>query len=121
MAEELEEKMSEVTKILIAFVLVMIVGGIIIATSGVSKEKQASNAVLTHYSNMSRMAGIQCPIAVLKHTGEKAYVRFGNAESDKETYITLTYKGEKKFSTATCTIDRLGKVTKVVVDGKDMM
>ena len=123
MAEErkLEEKMSEVTKILIAFVLVMITGGVIIATSGVSKDQQASNAVLTHYSNMSRMAGIQCPIAILKHTGEKAYVRFGNADSDKETYITLTYKGEEKFTTASCTIDRLGKVTKVVVDGKDML
>lgn len=122
MAEErkLEEKMSEVTKILIAFVLVMITGGVIIATSGVSDEQRASNAVLTHYSNMSRIAGYQCPTAVLKHTGEKAYI-VEKTDSDKETYLTLTYKGEEKFSTASCTIDRLGKVTQVVVDGKDMM
>ncbi|MDP7537074.1 MAG: hypothetical protein QF470_04515 [Methylococcales bacterium] len=119
MAEELEEKMSEVTKILIAFVLVMIVGGVIIATSGTTNEQKASNAVLTHYANMSRIAMYQCPRAVQKQTGEKAYV-VKKTDSDKETYITLTYSGDKAFSTASCTIDRLGKVTKLVVDGKDI-
>ena len=115
-----EEKMSEVTKILIAFVCVMITGGVIIATSGVSNEQKASNAVLTHYSNMSRIAQHQCPKAILKHTGEKAYV-VSNTESDKETYVTLSYEGSEKFSTASCSIDRFGKVTQVVVDGKEML
>jgi hypothetical protein len=36
-----EEKMSEVTKILIAFVCVMITGGVIIATSGVYNESKS--------------------------------------------------------------------------------
>jgi hypothetical protein len=115
-----EEKMSEVTKILIAFVCVMITGGVIIATSGVSNEKRASNAVLTHYSNMSRIAQYQCPKAILKHTGEKAYV-VSNSESDKDTFVTLTYDGSDKFSKASCSIDRFGKVTQVVVDGKEML
>ncbi len=120
MAEENEDKMSEVTKILIAFVCVMVVGGIIIATSGVSDEQKASNAVLTHYSNMSRIAQYQCPKAILKHTGEKAYI-VSNTDSDKETYVTLSYDGSEKFSKASCSIDQFGKVTQVVVDGKDML
>jgi len=53
MVEEFEnEKMSEVTKIIIAFVCVMVVGGIIIATSGVTEEQKASNAVLMQYNNL---------------------------------------------------------------------
>ncbi len=75
---------------------------------------------MTHYSNMSRIAQYQCPKAILKHTGEKAYM-VSNSESDKETYVTLSYEGTETFSKASCSIDRLGKVTQVLVDGKEML
>ena len=121
MVEEFEnEKISEVTKILIAFVCVMVVGGIIIATSGVTEEQKASNAVLMQYNNLSRIAQYQCPRVILKHTGEKPYV-VNNSDSDKQTYVTLTYKGDNEFSESICTVGRLGKVAKLLVDGKKII
>jgi hypothetical protein len=121
MVEEFEnEKISEVTKILIAFVCVMVVGGIIIATSGVTEEQKASNAVLMQYSNLSRIAQYQCPRVILKHTGEKPYV-VKNSDSDKQSYVTLTYKGDNEFSESICTVGRLGKVAKLLVDGKKII
>jgi hypothetical protein len=35
--------------------------------------------------------------------------------------VTLTYKGDNEFSESICTVDRLGKVAKLLIDGKEII
>ncbi|MDP7537229.1 MAG: hypothetical protein QF470_05325 [Methylococcales bacterium] len=84
------------------------------------EEQKAFNAVLMHYNNLSRIAQYQCPRVILKHTDEKPYV-VKNSDSDKQAYMTLTYRGDNEFSESICTVARLGKVAKLLVDGRKII
>ena len=119
MAEE--EKMSEATKIIFAFVGVMIVGFIIVGTSGVTEDQKKSNAGMMHYSNLSRMSTVRCPKAVKKHTGQQVYA-ISNTITDKQTYFTVEYTNSSDaFKKASCTINQMGVLTELVIDGKKVI
>lgn len=121
MAEE--EKMSEVTKVIYAFVGVMIVGFIIVGTSGVTEQQAQDNASMMHYSNLSRMSTIKCPKAIIKHTGAAPTTAFQikNTITDKESYFTVEYAKTDFFETTTCTVNQLGVLTKLIVDGNTVI
>lgn len=121
MAEK--EKTSEATKIIFAFVGVMIVGFIIVGTSGLSEQQQQDNASMMHYSNLSRMSTIKCPKAIKKHSNAPVAMVFQitNTITDKQTYFTVEYAKTEVFETASCSIDQFGALTKLIIDGKTVI
>jgi len=69
---------------------------------------------------MSKMASSKCPKAIKKHTGKPVFFP-SNTESDKETYITLTWEGGKNdnFKTAVCRFERAkGGIAELRIDGE---
>ncbi|NOT85504.1 MAG: hypothetical protein HOP02_12155 [Methylococcaceae bacterium] len=86
-----------------------------------SPEIVAERTRLLTFSSMQGMAGQKCPVAIRNETGTEVYFPTGN-ESDKETYVTLNYKGTEKgdkFKTASCTLSlELGGISKLIIDDK---
>lgn len=120
MAEEEKEKMSEVTKVIFAFVGVMIIGFVLVGTSGLSDQQKQDNASMMHYSNLSRMSTIKCPKAIKKLTGAIIY-QIADTVSDKVSYLTVKYDKTDKFENASCTIDQMGVLVELIVDGKTLI
>ena len=118
MAEE--EKMSEVTKVIFAFVGIMLIGFLIVGTSGLSEKQQQDNAGMMHYSNLSRMSTIKCPKAIKKHLNAAVatILQIAKTDSDKQTYFKVDYQKTDVFETASCTIDQFGVLTKMTIDGE---
>lgn len=86
-----------------------------------SPEIVAEKTRLLTLSSMQGMAGQKCPLAVKKETGTEVYFP-SSTETDKETYVTLNYKGTEKgdnFKTASCTLAlELGGISKLIIDDK---
>lgn len=89
-----------------------------------SPEIVAEKTRLMTFSSMQGMAGQKCPVAIKNLTGTEVYFPTGN-QSDKETYVTLTYKGTEKgdkFKTAVCTLTlALGGISKLIIDDEVMI
>lgn len=121
MAEE--EKMSEVTKVIFAFVGVMLIGFFIVGTSGETEQQQQDNAGLMHYSNLSRMSTIKCPKAIKKHLNASIHTTFQiiDTRTDRQSYFTVDYSKTKVFEKATCTINQFGVLTDLSIDGKTIV
>ncbi|NOT83811.1 MAG: hypothetical protein HOP02_03315 [Methylococcaceae bacterium] len=107
---------------LIAVVIGMFVLGFIMV--GVGKEGDSPDVIaertrLLTFSSMQGMASQKCPVAIKNKTGTEVYFPTSN-ESDKDTYVTLNYKGTEKgdkFKTASCTLTlALGGISKLVID-----
>ncbi|MCX7089067.1 MAG: hypothetical protein NTV00_13570 [Methylococcales bacterium] len=84
-----------------------------------SPEVVAERTRLLTFSSMQGMAGQKCPVAIRNKTGTEVYFPTSN-ESDKETYVTLYYKGTEKgdkFKNASCTLTlALGGISKLIID-----
>lgn len=114
--------MSETTKIVAAVVSVFVMGFLLV---GLNKEKATpaeaeAAANIRNYVNIQTMATQKCPEAIKKATGEQVFFPSGT-ESDKETYITLKWVGDKdnKFKSASCTLKAaLGGISELVIDDK---
>jgi hypothetical protein len=119
MAEE-EEKMSEVTKVIFAFVGVMIIGFILVGTSGLTEQQKQDNAGMMHLSNLSRMSTIKCPKAIKKLTGAIIY-QIADTVTDKQTYFTVKYGKTDKFESASCTVNQMGVLSELIVDGETLI
>jgi hypothetical protein len=123
MSEETEEKMSDATKLMWAVLGVFVVGFIVVAVSKQESPQQAeAQSMLRNYVAIQQMANQKCPAAILKETGEEVFFPSEDPQTDKETYITLKWKGEKKFKEASCTLHgSLGGISELVIDGKTII
>jgi hypothetical protein len=113
--------MTENQKVMAAVFGVFVVGFIMV---GLSKQDESPDMIaartqLLVLSSMQGMASQKCPLAIKNKTGSEVYFPSSN-ESDKETYVTLNYKGGEKgdnFKTASCTLTlELGGISKLVID-----
>ncbi|MEQ1529837.1 MAG: hypothetical protein ABL925_11010 [Methylococcales bacterium] len=113
--------MSETAKIVAAIVAVFVMGFVLVgANKEVSKEESEASANIRNYVAIQTMANQKCPEAIKKETGEQVFFPSGT-ESDKESYITLKWVGDKdnKFKTASCTLKAsLGGISELVIDDK---
>ncbi len=115
--------MGENQKIMAAVFGVFVLGFIMV---GLSKQDESPEIVaertrLLTLSSMQGMAGQKCPLAIKKETNTEVYFPVSN-ETDKESYVTLHYKGTEKgdkFKTASCTVAlELGGISKLIIDDK---
>jgi hypothetical protein len=111
--------MTEAQKIMIAIVGAIIIGFIMVGNSKVqtTEEKEAA-AQIRAIVAMQEMAGQKCPKIIQEKTGTQVYFP-SKTESDKATYITLQWIGEKdsNFKTASCTLAvSIGGISKLVID-----
>jgi hypothetical protein len=115
--------MGDGQKLMVTVLGAFIVGFILV---GLSKEEESPDVMaertkLLTFSSMQGMASQKCPHAIKNKTGTEVYFPSSN-ESDKETYVTLNYKGTEKgdkFKTASCTLLlELGGISKLVIDGE---
>jgi hypothetical protein len=113
-------KMSEAQKIMLAVVAVFVMGFVMV---GLSKEDQPVEQVeaaakIRNNVAMQTMANEKCPPKIKEETGEQVFFP-SEVESDKETYVTLKWVGEKGFKTASCTLHAsLGGISELIIDDK---
>jgi hypothetical protein len=105
-----------------AAVVGMFVVGFIMV--GSSKEKSTaqleSESMIRSVVAMQEMAGQKCPTAIKNRTGDQVFFP-SETDTDKETYVTMKWVGEKTdhFKTASCTLHiTLGGISKLVIDDK---
>ncbi len=117
--------MSETQKLMIAVLGVFVVGFIMVgANKTQTDEEQESSAMVRAVVAMQTMAGQKCPALIEKHTGSAIDSLVSRTESDKATYTTLEWVGDKddNFKLATCTLHvSLGGISKLVIDGKTII
>ena len=73
---------------------------------------------------MQGMASRKCPKLIKKYSGSHPTSLVSRTDSDRATYLTLEWKGDKtdNFKLATCTLQvSLGGISKLVIDGKVMV
>jgi hypothetical protein len=123
MSEENEEKMSDATKLMWAVIGVFVIGFIVVGVSKQESPQQVeAQSMLRNYVAIQQMANQKCPAAILKETGEEVFFPAEDPKTDKETYITLKWKGEKKFKEASCTLHgSLGGISELIIDGKTLI
>lgn len=115
--------MSNTAKLIIAFLGFIVIGFVIVGTSEKSEEEKKNDAFVSGYGTMSSMASKKCPQAIKKHTGKSVFFPT-KTESDKQTYITLTWEGGKddNFKTAVCRFERArGGIAELVIDGETVI
>lgn len=114
--------MSETSKLMWAVIGVFVIGFIVVAVSKQESPEQMEGAsMVRNYVAIQTMASQKCPAAILKETGEEVYSPSETA-SDKETYITLKWIGEKSFKNASCTVHAtLGGISELIIDGKTII
>ena len=111
--------MTETSKLMWAVLGVFVIGFLVV---GVSKqettEQKEAASMIRNYVTIQAMANQKCPAAILKETGEEVYFP-SETISDKETYITLKWVGEKSFKKASCTVHgTLGGISELIIDDK---
>lgn len=110
-----------VTKLIIAFFAVIIVGFIIVAFSEKSEEEKLGEAFVRNVGLLNKFAQDKCTAAVKEHTGAQVYSPSDSA-SDNETYVTLTWKGSQgAFDTAVCKYEKDKGITRLAIDGKTVV
>lgn len=112
--------MTDTAKLIIAVLGVFAVGFFIVGTSEKSEEEKKSDAFVAAYSSMTKMANKKCPAAIKKHTGTAVFFP-SSTDSDKESYITMTWEGGPKdnFKKAVCKFVRArGGIGELVIDDK---
>ena len=113
--------MSHFQKIMLAIAGAFAVGFFLVGQSKQQTPQQMEAAAMIRtYAAMTEMANTKCRLAVKQHTGSAVYFPT-ETDSDKDTYITMKWIGEKdqNFKEASCTL-RLaqGGISKLVIDGK---
>ncbi len=116
--------MGESQKMIAAVIGVFVVGFVMV---GMSKQEDTSagsaqKAQLITFSAMQQMANQKCPSVIKEKTHSELFFP-SSTESDKDTYVTLTWTGEKDdgFKKATCTMRLLESgigISKLVIDDK---
>ena len=113
--------MNETMKIVAAVAGFFIVGFIMVGMSkNETVEQKEAASMIRNYVAMQTMASDKCTVAIKNATGEQVYFP-SDTQSDKDTYITMTWVGESKtgFKKATCTLKAsLGGISDLVIDDK---
>lgn len=127
--EEQPEKTSEAQKLMYAVFGIFIIGFAVVWMSkddaAKGKGDNAEAATMRNYVAMQQMATNKCTKIVTEKTGEQVYFPT-ETKSDKETYVTLIWEGEKAntggFKIASCTLNgQLGGISQLVIDGKEII
>jgi len=116
--------MSEVQKIMLGVALAIGVGFLMVGTNKQQTPEQLEAAAMIRtYTAMQDMANKKCRLAIKNKTGSSVYFPT-ETDSDKDTYLTMTWVGDKdqNFKSATCTL-RLaqGGISKLVIDGETII
>ena len=114
--------MGNAQKMMIAVVGVFVVGFLMVGGSKEQTDQQKEAAAMVRaIAGMQSMAHKKCPKLIKEHTGTSLTTLVTGQETDKATYLTLTWTGEEgdNFKKATCTITAIrGGVSKLVIDDK---
>ena len=114
--------MGNAQKMMIAVLGVFVVGFLMGGGSKEQTDEQKEAAAMVRaISGMQSMAHKKCPKLIKQHTGTAITSLVSDQETDKATYLTLTWVGEEgdNFKTAVCTITAIrGGVSKLVIDDK---
>jgi hypothetical protein len=117
-----EKDMSNAQKMMIAVACVFGIGFLMVGSNKEqSNEDRKSAAMVRDVANMQRIAHKKCPDLIKEHTGTRIASLVSRSESDKATYLTLEWLGEKgeNFKKATCTLSVIhGGISKLVIDDK---
>ncbi|MEY4768883.1 MAG: hypothetical protein RL637_1522 [Pseudomonadota bacterium] len=113
--------MSETQKLIISIIGAIAVGFIMVGMNKEQSPEQIEAAsMIRNVVAMQEMAGQKCPKVIKEYTGDQLYFP-SDTETDKSTYVTLKWNGEKgdHFKKATCTLHvTLGGISKLVIDDK---
>jgi hypothetical protein len=111
--------MSDIQKVMLSVVGAILVGFIMVGSNKEqSTEEIEAASMIRNVVAMQEMAGQKCPKAIKERTGDQLYFP-SETETDKSTYVTLKWIGEKTdhFKTASCTLHvTLGGISKLVID-----
>jgi hypothetical protein len=115
--------MSDTGKLAYAIIGVFVIGFAMVGFNKMtaSDEQREGAAMIRSYVALQTMAGQKCPAAIKDATGEQVYFP-SDTESDRDTFITLKWVGEKGFKTASCTIRTLvGGISELKIDDKTLI
>ncbi len=111
--------MSNVQQLMIAVVAAFAIGFIMVgANKSKTTQELEAESMIRNMAAIQEMASQKCPKAIQNKTGDTVYFPSGT-DTDKATYITLKWVGEKTdhFKTASCTLSAsLGGISKLVID-----
>ncbi len=114
--------MSKAQQLMIAVAGVFIIGFLLVGGNKEQTDVQRKAAAMVRdVANMQRIAHKKCPKLIKEHTGTTLASLVSRSESDKATYLTLEWTGEKgdNFKKATCTLSVThGGISKLVIDDK---
>ena len=120
--EEKEGGLGNAQKIMIAVASVFAMGFFLVGSNKESTDEQKkSAAMIRDVANMQRIAHKKCPMLIKQHTGSQITSLVSRTDSDKATYLTLEWVGEKtdNFKLATCTLSvTQGGISNLVIDDK---
>lgn len=109
-------------KMMLAVAAVFGIGFFLVGSNKESTDEQKkSAAMIRDVANMQRIAHKKCPMLIKQHTGSQITSLVSRTDSDKATYLTLEWVGEKddNFKLATCTLSvTQGGISKLVIDDK---
>jgi len=113
------------TQIMIAAIAGVFLAGFLLVGSNKQQttEQKEAASMIRALSAMQTMANKKCPALIKEKTGSQVFFP-SKTDSDKATYVTLEWIGEKgdNFKTASCTLHiNLGGVSKLVIDGKTII
>ena len=112
--------MSNVTKGLIGFLFVMVVGLTIVAMSGESPEEQATSAGLRTSSMLHQYAADKCKAAIKKNYDGFVYAPSGS-DSDQENWVNMKWGGGQSKLTAECKYVKMKGVVALSINGKTIV
>lgn len=111
-----ENEMSQVTKALIAFACVMLVGFIIVGTTKESATDKLE-ATFIHSSMLSKSALEKCSNTLYSRTKERVY-NPTESSGDQNTFVELTWRTSGAVKEATCRYEQGVGITSLTFNGQ---
>ncbi len=113
--------MNSTQKLMAAILGVFVVGFLMVGGNKTkTNEQREAESMIRAVAALQEMANQKCPAKIKELTGSQVYFP-SNTDTDKATYVTLEWVGEKddKFKTASCTLTgSLGGISRLVIDGR---
>lgn len=110
------EGMSQVTKVLLLFGAVMVVGFVIVGTSRETQEDKLQ-AASQQASMMSKLAMDKCSAAIYAHAKERVYTP-ANTSTDNMNYAQFTWRASGAVKEAECRYETGSGITSLKVNGE---
>jgi len=116
--------LSNAQKLMIAVAGVFAMGFLMVGSNkDQSSEQKKAASMVRDVANMQRIAHKKCPQLIKQHTGTEV-ASIVKSDSDKATYLTLEYTGDKgdNFKKVFCTLSVVkGGISKLIIDGKTII